>query len=450
MAAITIPLYAGEETRQDLAQLVERAMVKNPALLAVETESSVVENQIVEARAEAFPQLDLVSSWNQSRNPALLNSPDFADIIDQFPSFQPSTQELYTVSVEANQTLYSGGRIRAALSAARLGRERAEARIKESRLDVALQVADVYYALLAAEKALESVETQITARERGLEVVQARFDLGDATRLELLRAQSSREELRPVEVDLKGAVDVLRTELKSIVSWPVDSPLNLEPMDRGLPKLPELDVVLELAARYRPELRLNRIEDELLETRKVITLADGKPQVEFNGAWGRQVRLVENFDDPLFADWRFSVGVSWSFFDGGRRRGQAAQLDGERRKLDFELSNLQRLIQLDVEKGYTAYRTALSRFQAAELLAKTAGEAGRVALESYQEGVALQADWLDAQDEASRGELAEIQAYYQAWREAARLARSVGFRPDEALDALDRSQETDEMEMDNE
>ena len=42
------------------------------------------------------------------------------------------------------------------------------------------------------------------------------------------------------------------------------------------------------------------------------------PQVEATGHWGREVREIENVDDPLYSAWAFGVGLRWEFFDGGR------------------------------------------------------------------------------------------------------------------------------------
>src|SRR5690606_13082553 len=69
----------------DLPAAVDRAIEANPVLAAVAETRRQVAGGIREARADAFPQIALVSSWSQSRSPSLLNSPDFGEILDQFP-----------------------------------------------------------------------------------------------------------------------------------------------------------------------------------------------------------------------------------------------------------------------------------------------------------------------------------------------------------------------------
>ena len=55
--------------------------------------------------------------------------------------------------------------------------------------------------------------------------------------------------------------------------------------------------------------------------------------------------------------------------------------------------------------------------------------AARVAEESYQEGVALQADWLAAQEREVLAEVTRVADYYRARIEAVQLARALGLLP---------------------
>jgi outer membrane protein TolC len=125
--------------------------------------------------------------------------------------------------------------------------------------------------------------------------------------------------------------------------------------------------------------------------------------------------------------------VRWEFFDGGRRRGRIAQLESQRQQLGHQLRDLLDGIRLELEESLAAYRTERERWLAAETAATAAREASRVARTSYREGVALQTDWLDAQRQETEAEILAVEAYYDARREAARLARAVGAYPTEAI-----------------
>ncbi|HSL83810.1 MAG TPA: TolC family protein, partial [Thermoanaerobaculia bacterium] len=248
----------------DLGRAVELALVRNPALRAVEERIDEVAAGIEEARADALPQLALTGSWSRSRNPAFLNNPDFEDIVEQFPGgdFEPSEQELWSVSAEVSQSLFTFGKIKAAVELARLAGGVVEAQIEAARLETALAAAEAYFDLVAAEWAVAVVQSQEGVRREALEVVEARYEIGEATRLEQLRSRSSVAELAPEIASRLGDREVAASRLRvtlglppgtEIVTEATDAPVA-PPTTAGLPSPPGLPALLERARSERPEL----------------------------------------------------------------------------------------------------------------------------------------------------------------------------------------------------
>lgn len=220
-----------------------------------------------------------------------------------------------------------------------------------------------------------------------------------------------------------------RGRLRATLGLPPSARPEARRSDRDLGRPPELGALRRLAFAERPELADLRAQRESLAKRQQIRRADGMPQIDFNGRYGRQVRLPENFTDPLFADWSVAVGMRWELFDGGRRKGQIAQLESQRQQLGWQLRDLENQIVLEIETALSRYRAALERVEAAEVAAETAREAARVAEETYREGVSLQTDLLDAQQEEIAADIERISANLAARAEAARLARAIGRYP---------------------
>jgi len=437
-AVLTAPVGA-EELVLDLERVVELALTRNPALQATEEQRNEVAGGIEEVKADAWPQLRLLSSWSRSRNPSLLNSPDFEEILRQFPDFKPSVQELWDLGVELTQPVYTSGKVRAAIDLARIVADVTAAQIAAARLGTAMSAAEVYYQLLAARSALETVQIQQEARRESLAVVEARYELGEATRLELLRARAALEEVTPTVVRIRGQVEVEKSRLRMAVG--LDSDIVIETpepeirtiadaeVDERLPEPPSSETLLATARRQRPELVDLRLQADALSRQRVVTVAEGRPQVDLSGSYGRQSRLPENLNDPLFEDWRVALSVSWSLFDGGRRKGQVAQLESRREQLAWQLEDLENRITFEIEQAAAEYRTARERCRAAQIAARAAREASRVARESYQLGVAIQADLLDSQEQEIQAEFVLVDAFYDALIKAAQLRRALGQLP---------------------
>lgn len=450
----------------DLAAAVEIALARNPALAASEERRREVAGGVREVRADALPQLSALASYGASRNPAFLNSPDFEDILEQFPGgdFTPSEQRLYATGLELSQPVYTFGKLGAAIDLAEVVVDVTEAQIAASRLDVALAAADAYYEVLDSRESLTVGDRQERVRRESLAVVRARYDLGEATRLELLRAEAALAEVTPTIAELRGDVAAAESRLRRVLGLPSGvalaiegaSPPELPPLPEtadiaraetagvlaalpeldGPPEPPPLPALTAAALERRPELADLDLQRRALALRQRVTAAEGKPQVELTGFFGRQARLFENVSDPLYDDYRVSLGLTWSFFDGGRRRGQIEQLESQRRQLELQRRDLEAAIRLEVEEARIDYQTAVARYRAAAVAAAAAREAARVARESYEEGVALQADWLDAQRQETEAGILVVEAYYDARQEAARLARALGTLPSEGLSGV--------------
>jgi outer membrane protein TolC len=416
----------------DVHRVVELALERNPTLKAVEERQNELEGGISEAKADAFPQIALRSSFSQNRNPSLLNSPDFEDFLEFIPDFKPAIAELYNVSFEVSQPLYTAGKVGSAIELARLAADVSKAQIEIARLDTAAAAVESYFQVLEAEKGLETIEIQQQTRRESLEVVSARYELGEATELERLQAEAALAELQPTVDAARGLLRVAKIQLRAVLDIAGDVEIRIEESNGALPEKPDPDTILDLALETRPEFGNLELQAEALTKQARITRADGLPQVDLTGIYGHSVRLFDDLDDSRFKDWTFAIGMRWEFFDGGRRRGRVSQLESQRQQLEWQITALENQVRQEVEAALTEYETAISRWQASEISARAASEANRIAGESYREGVALQADWLNAQEREIEAQVALVQAYYEARLSAARLARAVGLPADRA------------------
>ncbi len=433
-ASATEIASVGSEATQslDLERVIALALERNPTLKSIEERRTEVEAGVREAWADAFPQLALRSSWNQSRNPSLLNSADFEDLVDLFPDFSPATQELYNASIEVSQPLFTAGKVASGIKLARIAVAATTAQIATARLDAGRIAAEAYFRYLEAEKGLETIEIQRQARRESLAVVQARYDLGEATRLEQLQAQATLAELEPIVTSARGAVLVAEINLRAVLDLPDKTSIQVVELTDPLPALPDAARTLDFASQTRPEFDDLELQIEGMGKLRSITKADGYPHFDLAGYYGRTVRDLDNFNDNLFQDWAVGVAMRWEFYDGGRRRGQVAQLDSQKQQLVWQLAALHNQVEQEVLSALTGYEASLKSWEAAEISAEASREASRVAGESYRQGVTLQTDLLTAQEREVVAEVTLVQAYFGARISATRLARAAGLQADEA------------------
>jgi len=422
---------AAHATTLDLDRAVALALEQNPALQAVREVRQQVEGGIHEARADAYPQIAFVSSWGRSKSPSLLNSPDFAEIIEQFPggSFEPREQELYRSVVEVSQPVFKFGKVRAAVELAELVAEAADAQIETAKLDTGRDAAEAFFGVLSAREGLATVEAERDFRRHDLERIESLLEIGEATELERLRAVAALAVVEPEIERRKGQVAVAETRLRRALALPPGEPLELEFQRRELPAAPPVENLIADAIAQRPELHDLAHQADVYAKRQIVTRADSRPQVDADASWGREVRLLDNFSDPLYSAWSVSVGLRWELFDGGRRKAQIAQFESQRQQLLLRRADLEAQVRLEVDQAFTDYRTARARAASSEIAARASSEAERVTRESYEQGVATQTDLLDAQSRAVSASVDAVEAFYDARIQGVRLIRALGQMP---------------------
>ena len=234
-------LFAGAVSAESwtLQQIVDTALAQNPGLKAIEERRGEVAGGVQEAKADAFPQVAFDSSWSRSRNPSLLNSPDFEDIIGSIPDFRftPRVQELWGLGFDVSQPLYTSGKVGAAIDLARLVEDATEAQIAAARLDTAAAAAEAFFLLFEAREGLETVEIQRQARMESQAVVEARYELGEATRLELLQSRASVAQLEPLLDAARGLAEVAEIRLVAVLGLRQRPTFELEAGTRSRPRL---------------------------------------------------------------------------------------------------------------------------------------------------------------------------------------------------------------------
>jgi outer membrane protein TolC len=394
------------------AQVVTRALDKNPDVQRALADLAGLTGQKDEALADALPEFKLTGSFNRFRDPSFLNSSSF----DAFPpelrsSLTPIPANLYEGLATLRQTLFSF-KLGAAIRAAKMARKLGDEQVRRARQAVALDAIKAYNQYLLGLEKARVAQKVVRYKERQLETAENRFKAGVATELEVLRSRVDLENQKTQLLSLEGDADLARATLNAVMVQPTNAPL--EPTDtldfRALETT--LEDVLRAAALNRPEskaLELNeRIDSEIIKVRQ----SEGRPSIDFVGQWGYSVRQPSNFLDSDFAKWSAGVFLTVPVFDGFRTRGKVAQARAERDKVVQQRVALDNQIRLEAQAALDALRVAKSVFSATELNVSQAQRALDMTQANAKAGAATFLDVLDAQAALTLAESQRIQALY--------------------------------------
>lgn len=443
--ALASPSWAAddEETQPELVtftlnQAVELALSVNPEVLAVREKTEEFGQLVREARSEALPQLDATLGWRRTRDPGLRNSPFFTRFAgggDELPpgAFDAFFFTNYLWNFEVSQPIYTFGRISNALTAARAERGGVNLDVQSVENRVSYDTVRAAYAYLLAQHQLEVLETERESRQRQLEQVQIRFDLQDATKLDVLRARVALANLEPEILVADNNLAVAQASVNNTLGRPIDAPIEVLAeltLPDPVPNVMRPEALLEIAGQYRPELRRFRADREVLDARVGVTKSELLPQVRATAGFGVNTFAADNVGDLSLHTWNAGVVFDWRIFDGHRTHSQMAALRSQKTQSEYDQRAFRNDLSVSLKQAQGTWVRALEALEVTTLTVEQAREAERVAEESLKWGAATTLDVIQATLSLRQAELNQTSAAHDALVALAEMKYLVGFRAD--------------------
>src|SRR5690606_16292052 len=238
-------------------------------------------------------------------------------------------EHAYTASLSGSQLLFSGGRASAALNIARDFRAASLATLAQQEAQIQLQIRSAYYQALLAQEVAAIAQAAYEQAQAFLEQEQLRFRAGQASELDVMRAEVERDNLQPQVVQGRNAADLALLNLKRLVNLPLTQPLRLTtPLE--VPAISDSSQVRPAEELVRAQqASIAAVEEQVDIRQQQVRIARGAffPNISLSTAYARQLYPSGPlaFNDPWQTDWTVSLQVSLPLFSGGRRAAELGQ-----------------------------------------------------------------------------------------------------------------------------
>lgn len=406
--------FTGTAAAQALsrAEAVAQALSVNPTVKMSLEQITLLEGRILEERAAALPDI----SWNtlamRSRDPGLLNSPNFDEFPPEFrEALRPLPGNAFSTTADVRQTLFSF-KLGKALEAARVARGAGDQDVQRARQLTALDAIRAYNQLLFTMEQLRVIRTNVQSKQTHLDYARNRRAAGVATELEVLRAEVDLENARAEAIRAENEVTSARALLNTVMLRPTSAPVVPTDTLAVVPSVVDFEAAVKEALAARPDLQLLRTQERVRSLLIDVTAADAKPSVDFSGSYGFAVRRPKNLFDPDFSRWSAAINLRVPLFDGWRTAGRVAQARAQRNTVTQQITALENQVRLDVQSAFDALTLADRTIQAAELNVAQARRATEMTEANYKLGAATQLDVVDAQQSLRQAENIRNQALY--------------------------------------
>lgn len=396
-------VLAAQEQPLSLEEAVKTAIERHQDVGKARAAAEGLKGKIREVRAQALPDVSIVSNAMRWRDPSLLN----ASGLDKFPAelrdaLVPSPVNIFDYSITVKQPLYTRGKVGTALRLAAVEAEGSLAEIDRAQQDVALATVKAYYGLLWAERYRALVAETQEQKKRHLEMARARYQNGVATEVDVLRSEVAVANTAPDLVRAENAIRQARALLNYYIGRPLDAPTRLAGnfQDKAWEETDMADLERE-ALRRRPEVLRLRIAERSAAAQMDLARAESRMRVDFTGSYGVAARLPENLLNSTFSRWTAGVNFTLPVFDGFRRSGLMTQAAANQRSARLEREKVEQQIRLSIQQRFDELKAAEETIAAAKANVSQAERVLAMTQDNYKYGAATTLDIVDAQTAVS-------------------------------------------------
>lgn len=436
---------AGARADVDLLAAWAAAEQQDPAYAAARAEAAAGAARSRQGRALSLPTVTVsgtvgYGAVNQSTSGAQFTGPGFGTVdgVDFRSEINGGTSTGWRITAE--QPLYNAER-RASARQLELSADRAELALSMARQDLMLRTARAYFAVLAAEDALEEAERQKAATARALEVAQGNYDEGKAPVTDRNEAQARYDGIVARESAARDALAFAGAAFTELTGLPAQG-LRTVPRDAALRAFEagRLDAWLAKAGEGNPQVALQSLARDMARQEIEKWSAQSAPTLSLIAQAGGD-RLAGNGAFGTYSVVSASNGVvglqlSIPLYTGGMRSARGEEAIALAEKAGYDVEAARKAVALQTRGAWLGATGGMTRIPAYERAIASARSRLDATETGHEVGARTTLDVLNAQADLYRAMRESSQAKYQVLLDRIALARAAGELTEEVLRAV--------------
>ncbi len=417
-----------------LTGCIAQALGQNPALQMSEAKVHAAEARSSEAMTALLPQLKL------SGRAAKLSAVEPFGINIQTALFSysreifPSITENYSLKLTLQQPLFTGLKLLKNREMTELNAGAMREDLTKDQHDLILNVKISYWNLFRAYKIEEVIRQSVEQMFEHLKDVKNLAKQGLATDADVMKVQVQYSDVKVKHIEARNAINLASMALNSILGNSLDLPV----MPSDTPEIyqgtyvkvlhEDLQTLQRIARERRPEIKSMQLRRD----------GNDASVSAAKGGWYPQVFLNANYDyakpnqriipptNRWNGTWDVGVILQWNIWDWLATHYQTVQAQANLRQAEAGMTQLNDAVMLDVAQQYFNAQTAKEKIDVAYDGMQQAQESYRMTSEKYKNGLASDAEMLDAETALLQAKLTHTQSVVDCTLALARLKRAIG------------------------
>jgi len=404
-----------------LDSMLNYAMEHNYDIQQVKEQIEEQRGLIVEITAAALPNAAVNASY----------SVDEDSLITGGVTPGTGADKHWSVKLQVNQLLYSGGQVGAALRAQKYAEEAVICSLKTTIAQVVYSVSYRFYDALLAREQIQVEQQNVNYLQEQLKTAQDRFEAKTVSKFDVLRAEVELANAQPALIRVKNNYRIAVDELYNVIghqnseALPYDGSeiageLTFSPIDYAL------ESAINQAMEYRPEMLQLETLIHAREAGVDIAKSGYFPTVSVYGNYGLEKNPIHEEFSESNKGWSVGIQSSWAIFDGRATKGKLIQARSQLRQAELDRRQLELAIEVEVRRAVSALQEAAELASAANKVVEQAEEALRLAEVRYGAGAATQLELLQTRVSLTQAKTNLLSSNYSYLIAVAQYEKAVG------------------------
>ena len=418
LALGAVPAVGGEAPEPlTLEQAIAVAMDGNRQLDIASASAEAASQTTVEARSHFLPRVDLIENFSWTTNPVyvfgnLLGQEAFtAANFDVGFLNQPDSLTNYQTQLLVTQPVYTGGKIRSGIEAARAGSDAAGSERERARQEVVHQVLDAYTGAVLAQRYLQVARDSLKTSEAHVRLVADMHQAGLVVESDLLQVRVRKTEVEEIVIRAESGAAVSMAGLNMVMGEPQGRIYTLSALcDDDTCQVDEdadLESLLDEALANRPDLKASALKAEAASLMIRTARSQGRPEVGVSGVYEAN---AEDFIGADGTNWSVMAHARLRLFGGKEVRARVARSEAEHRMASSASELLGQSVELEVRTAFHDLRASRKRIEQAALAVELAGTSLAMVQDRYKEGLTNLVELLEAETALTSARSREVQA----------------------------------------
>ena len=429
VAALMFGLYAvafsQEKITLTLEDSIKLALEQNPFYLAEKAKEDQASYLVREAVSSFFPAVNAQGMHILDKKVMTIDMPSFV------PGMPPQKIKLdftrnYQFSLSFSLPLSAGGRLVSGYKQANYNLMSTKEAIRQSMQETVFNVKKAFYGYLLAKKFVEVSEEAVGLAEKHWKNVKSLYDVGMASKFDLLRSEVQVANLKPQLIRAKNGLSTAELGLKTLLGLDLKQPIEVKGELSYKEFEANVDADVAQALANRPEMNQLKFQQQMAA--EMLKMARGAylPTLAIGGAynyWGNRFKFTKDSWESYYS---VNLVLDIPLFNGFVNSAKVGESKAMLRQLDYSRKGLSEIVKFEVQEAILSLQQAKESLLSQEKNVEQAQEAVRIADLNYGEGLATNLDVSFAQMALTQAKTNYSQALYDYALALAQLEKAIG------------------------